>query len=107
MKALSIRIVAIGSCVLFCLSAAFVVLSSSVPSEIDTSKYHPTIFIPDPAPLALFGSGLFGMVFGFFRRTYALTKRTIDVAGSIIALVLLSPVVLLVAGLFALFWLLK
>lgn len=52
---------------------------------------------PEPGTLALFGGGVLSMLITFVRRTYLITKRVIDVAGSIIALILLSPVLLIVA----------
>jgi len=53
--------------------------------------------VPEPNTLALFSSGLLTMLIAFFRRTYALTKRSIDIFGSVIALILFSPILLLTA----------
>src|SRR6266852_1543863 len=52
---------------------------------------------PEPNTLALFSGGLLTMLIAFFRRTYSLTKRTIDITGSVIALIVFSPVLLLTA----------
>ncbi len=51
--------------------------------------------IPEPTSLALFGSGLVSMLLSFFRRTYALAKRAIDVFCAALGLVALSPLMLL------------
>jgi exopolysaccharide biosynthesis polyprenyl glycosylphosphotransferase len=52
---------------------------------------------PEPTTMALFGSGVLGMIVSFVRRTYAAVKRLIDIVGSVIAIVLLSPLYLLTA----------
>jgi len=60
--------------------------------------FTPTVsktYAPEPDTLALFTSGLLTMLLAFFRRTYALTKRGIDIIGSLLALILLSPLLLL------------
>jgi len=46
---------------------------------------------PEPSTMALFGSGVIGMMISFVRRTYHIAKRTIDIVGSLIAFVVLSP----------------
>ena len=74
---------------IFCLSKAWAAVGYT-PSDSKT-------FVPEPNTLALFSSGLFTMLIGFFRRTYSLTKRTIDITGSVIALILFSPILLLTA----------
>ncbi len=53
--------------------------------------------VPEPNTLVLFSSGLLTMLIGFFRRTYSITKRTIDITGSVIALILFAPILLLTA----------
>jgi exopolysaccharide biosynthesis polyprenyl glycosylphosphotransferase len=52
---------------------------------------------PEPSSLALVGSGLFSMIISFFRRTYFLAKRAIDIIGSTIALIILAPLLLITA----------
>ncbi len=49
---------------------------------------------PEPSTLALFGSGLVGMIVSFVRRTYSVVKRIMDITLSVIALILLSPLFL-------------
>jgi exopolysaccharide biosynthesis polyprenyl glycosylphosphotransferase len=70
---------------LFCLSNAWAHVSSSDSNTI----------VPEPNTFALFSSGILTMLLTFFRRTYALTKRAIDITGSVIALILFSPVLIL------------
>jgi exopolysaccharide biosynthesis polyprenyl glycosylphosphotransferase len=60
------------------------------PSEIKTS-------VPEPNTLALFSSGFLTMLITFIRKTYPLSKRIIDIVGSLIALVLCAPIILLTA----------
>ncbi len=52
---------------------------------------------PEPSTLVLFGTGFFGMVVGFIRRTYAMVKRVMDIVTASAALILLSPIMVLVA----------
>ncbi len=52
---------------------------------------------PEPSSFLLFGSGLFTMVLAFLRRAYNVTKRLMDIAISSVALILLSPLCVLVA----------
>lgn len=52
---------------------------------------------PEPSTMALFGSGVLGMIISFIRRTYYIAKRAMDVVGSVIAIILLSPLMLLTA----------
>jgi len=67
---------------------------SDIPTQItQVSKTR----APEPATMALFGSGFLGMIVSFIRRTYALAKRAFDVTASIIGLVLFSPLLLCVA----------
>jgi lipopolysaccharide/colanic/teichoic acid biosynthesis glycosyltransferase len=57
------------------------------------SKSH----APEPATLALFGSGIFGMIISFVRKTYHIAKRIFDVVLSVVALIVLSPLFLFTA----------
>lgn len=52
---------------------------------------------PEPTTMALFSTGLLGMIISFVRRTYAITKRVIDIILSLTALMLLSPLFLITA----------
>ena len=52
---------------------------------------------PEPSTLALFGSGLMGMLISFVRKTYHAAKRVIDILISILAIIVLSPLFLLMA----------
>jgi len=52
---------------------------------------------PEPSTLALFGSGLLGMIISFVRKTYYLAKRAFDVVVSILAVIFLSPLFLITA----------
>lgn len=52
---------------------------------------------PEPSSLALFGSGLLGMLLSFVRSTYILAKRIFDIIISILAVVFLSPLFLITA----------
>ncbi len=52
---------------------------------------------PEPSTIALFGSGLIGMIIRFVRKSYATVKRGFDVVASIIGLILLSPLCLFAA----------
>lgn len=52
---------------------------------------------PEPSTMALFGSGIIGMIVSFLRKTYAFAKRAFDVVASSLALVILSPLLLVVA----------
>lgn len=52
---------------------------------------------PEPSTLALFGSGIFGMIISFVRKTYHIAKRVLDIVLSVIAMILLSPLFLITA----------
>ncbi len=52
---------------------------------------------PEPSTLALFGSGFFGMIISFVRKTYYIAKRAFDFVLSIIAVIVLSPLFLFAA----------
>jgi exopolysaccharide biosynthesis polyprenyl glycosylphosphotransferase len=52
---------------------------------------------PEPSTLALFASGLMGMIVSFVRKTYHVTKRILDIAAGVLGLVVLSPLFLLTA----------
>lgn len=65
--------------------------------EIIPDAEKPRSRAPEPSTLALFGSGLFGMVISFVRRTYHLAKRGFDVVCACIAFVVLAPLFALAA----------
>jgi len=52
---------------------------------------------PEPTTMALFGSGIFGMIVSFVRRTYRAVKRVFDIFISLTAVILLSPLFLFTA----------
>lgn len=54
---------------------------------------------PEPGTLALFGSGLLGMIMTFLRKTYALTKRVFDIFMSVLIFALTWPLMLLTVAL--------
>ncbi|MBF0532568.1 MAG: exopolysaccharide biosynthesis polyprenyl glycosylphosphotransferase [Candidatus Omnitrophica bacterium] len=66
--------------------------------DIQTDQLSPAskVKAPEPATMALFGGGLFSMIIGFVRRTYAALKRFLDVAFSAFGLILISPILLLI-----------
>ena len=74
-----------------------IICLSNVWAAVGTTPSDSKTFVPEPNTLALFSSGLLTMLITFFRRTYSLTKRTIDITGSVIALVLFSPILILTA----------
>jgi exopolysaccharide biosynthesis polyprenyl glycosylphosphotransferase len=52
---------------------------------------------PEPSSLVLFGSGLLSMIITLLRRTYHIAKRTMDILTATLAIIILSPLCLLVA----------
>jgi exopolysaccharide biosynthesis polyprenyl glycosylphosphotransferase len=52
---------------------------------------------PEPSSLMLFGGGILSMIITFLRRTYNIAKRTMDIAIAFVALIILSPLCVLVA----------
>jgi len=52
---------------------------------------------PEPSTIALFGTGIFSMIVSFVRRTYAITKRILDIVLSLLAIVVLSPLFIFAA----------
>ena len=71
-------------------------LDKNAPSIVKLSNESRS-HAPEPTTLALIGGSLLSMVISFLRRLYALTKRTVDVFGSLVGLVFLSPILLLTA----------
>ena len=65
--------------------------TSSITKESKKSRSH----APEPTTMALVGGSLVSMIISFFRKMYALTKRTVDVIGAFIGLTLLSPLLLI------------
>jgi exopolysaccharide biosynthesis polyprenyl glycosylphosphotransferase len=66
----------------------------SIPAQMSAASKAKA---PEPASLALFASGLFGMIMSFLRKTYALAKRIFDIVGAVIGLILFSPLILFTA----------
>ena len=52
---------------------------------------------PEPSTVALFGSGILGMVISFVRRTYRLAKRAVDIVLSVIGIIVCVPLFLFAA----------
>jgi exopolysaccharide biosynthesis polyprenyl glycosylphosphotransferase len=75
-------------------SAVTVKSTETIPEEVDAESKARA---PEPATIALFGSGLLGIVAGFIRKTYATLKRLLDVACTVIGITLLAPVLALLA----------
>jgi len=66
---------------------------TAIPSPKSKSR------APEPSTLALFGSGLLGMIVSFVRKTYRIAKRMIDIILSVSAIIILSPLFILTAAL--------
>jgi exopolysaccharide biosynthesis polyprenyl glycosylphosphotransferase len=89
--------------------SAFATFASPKPAEMyslektDSDKLtlgyfsKPKANAPEPSSLALFGSGLIGMIVSFIRRAYIMAKRVFDVIISVIAIIILSPLFLITA----------
>ncbi len=58
---------------------------------------EPVSRAPEPSSLLLFGSGIFTMIMTFLRRAYHVSKRIMDIVISSVAIVILSPLCLIVA----------
>lgn len=56
-----------------------------------------SITAPEPTTLALFGSGLFGILISFVRQTYLASKRLLDIATALAGFLILSPLLILTA----------
>jgi len=76
-------------------SPAFVnVEDSEIPYFV---KHESRSRAPEPATMALFGSGFLGMVMAFVRRTYAIAKRIFDSIIAVAGAILMSPLLLVTA----------
>ena len=67
---------------------------SDIPKDL---PYRSSSRAPESTTLALFGSGMFGLMISILRRTYALAKRALDIFISIISLILLFPLIAVTA----------
>ncbi len=67
---------------------------SQIPQNVSTM---PKSRAPEPSSLLLFGSGIFGMIITFLRRTYSIAKRSLDILSACIALIILSPLCLIIS----------
>ncbi len=68
--------------------------ASEIPEQLpENSKSH----APEPTTLALFGSGVLGMVVSAIRKAYNHAKRIFDIFVSIVAFIILSPLFLFAA----------
>ena len=65
--------------------------------NISDKAQAPRSRAPEPSTLALFGSGFFGMIISFVRRTYYIAKRIFDFVVSVAAVIILSPLFILTA----------
>ena len=52
---------------------------------------------PEPSTIALFGSGILGMIISLVQRTYGIAKRIFDITIAVFSLILLTPLILLIA----------
>ena len=98
-----------GICVL-CVTAAWAALSLVTPQDAAPTTIKADISqipdqmprearsrAPEPTTMVLFGGGFLGMIIGFIRKTYAVTKRILDVIAAVIGSIILSPLFLLTA----------
>jgi len=84
---------------------SFVKSAEESPSFVRVEDSEiPTIFkkesksrAPEPATMALFGSGFLGMVMAFMRRTYAIVKRIFDSIIAVAGIIIMSPLLLVTA----------
>ncbi len=88
-KPLTIIVIVVGLTVI---SSSIAI--SQTPHNISA---HPRSLAPEPSSLVLFGSGMFTMIIAFLRRAYNFSKRVMDIVMAIIAIMMLSPLCLLVA----------
>ncbi len=61
------------------------------------SSATPKSHAPEPSTMALFGSGIVGMIVSLVRRAYATIKRIFDIVAAICGIALLSPLFLITA----------
>jgi exopolysaccharide biosynthesis polyprenyl glycosylphosphotransferase len=80
--------------ILVLLSGIFYKENTAVIGLIDP---HKLTRAPEPSSLFLFGSGLLGMVITFIRGSYKAAKRTMDIVIASMALMILTPLCLMVA----------
>jgi exopolysaccharide biosynthesis polyprenyl glycosylphosphotransferase len=72
--------------------------SSNLKSQTSAAQIkEPRSNAPEPSSLILFGSGIFTMIMTFLRRAYHISKRIMDIFISTIAIILLSPLCLIIA----------
>lgn len=72
-------------------------IAAAVSSDVQDSSDQPKSRAPEPSSLMLFGGGIFSMIITFLRRTYNIAKRTMDILTASVALILLSPLCIIVA----------
>ena len=66
-------------------------------SEASVQIKEPRSNAPEPSSLLLFGSGAFTMMIAFLRRAYHITKRIMDIVIASFAVLILSPLCLIIA----------
>ena len=106
----AITLITVSVCVL-CVTTAWATLSFVKQSDEITHAAQiqnapvlpsgisekPRARAPEPSTLFLFGSGIFGMIAGFVRKTYIALKRAFDIIASIIGIICLSPLFIITA----------
>lgn len=69
-------------------------ISTKIPAKINAASKARA---PEPASLALFGSGLLSMILSFVRKAYRLAKRTFDIAAGTVGVLIFAPFFILIA----------
>lgn len=67
---------------------------NTIPEEVDANAKAKA---PEPATVALFGSGLISMLAGFVRKTYSTLKRILDIICTLLGMIFLAPIMAMVA----------
>jgi len=62
-------------------------IRDALSDELDKNKSR----APEPTTLTLFGTGIFGIITGFIRRTYAAAKRIFDIVGAVLIMIISAP----------------
>jgi exopolysaccharide biosynthesis polyprenyl glycosylphosphotransferase len=72
-------------------------LTSDESENASGTQSIPRARAPEPATMALFGSGLLGMILSFVRKTYSFAKRILDIVTTILGIIILSPIIIIAA----------
>jgi exopolysaccharide biosynthesis polyprenyl glycosylphosphotransferase len=98
MKNLSQLAILFGLCFVFIISSGALAKAWGTPLvKIQDAAHEPRSRVPEPSSFLLFGSGLFTMAVSFFRRTYNIAKRRLDIVIASSALIVLLPICALIA----------